>query len=118
MLGATLLHLAAPDFTLRWTHSVERTDWIEDWTVAGDHLSLQRSAVRGSGAGMEPGPDAVLRDGWWMSPGGLEVPALHLAASGVTGGGWTLCADGTCRELGAAPGEPLHIAPCGEDAAD
>ncbi|WP_299839490.1 DUF1850 domain-containing protein [uncultured Jannaschia sp.] len=118
MLGATLLHLAAPDFTLRWTHSVERTEWVERWTVAGDHLTLRSAAVRGSGAGMEPGPDAVLRDGWWVSPGGLDVPALHLAASGATTGGWTLCADGTCRELGAVPGGPLRIAPCGASAID
>ncbi|WP_299816373.1 DUF1850 domain-containing protein [uncultured Jannaschia sp.] len=118
MLGATFLHLAAPDFTLRWTHSVERTDWVERWTVADDRLRLRDAAVRGSGAGMEPGADAVLRDGWWVSPGGLEVPALHLAASGETGGGWTLCADGTCREIGAAAGAPLRLAPCANGTAD
>ena len=37
---------------------------------------------------------------------------LVLAASGATGEGWTLCAAGACRELGAAPGAPIRLAPC------
>ncbi len=48
-------------------------------------LTLDQSRIKGSGAGMEPGPDAVWQDGWWVSPGHLQVPALSLAASGATG---------------------------------
>ncbi len=114
--GALVLGLVQPVFTLGWTHSVERTAWVESWKVAPDHLVLLGSALKGSGAGMEPGPDARLEDGWWVSPGGLEVPSLTLAASGATTGGWTLCADGTCREIGAETGAPLTLAPCDPDA--
>ncbi|ETX30583.1 DUF1850 domain-containing protein [Roseivivax isoporae] len=112
LAGAAMLVLAAPEVTLSWTHSVERVTWVETWQVEEDALRLTRVAVRGSGAGMEPGPDAVLEDGWWVSPGGTRVPELVLAASGATGAGWRLCADGTRRDLGAEAGAPVRLAPC------
>lgn len=113
-IGAATILLAAPEFTLEWTHSVERVAWRETWRVAAAGLTLESAAVQGSGAGMEPGPEARLEDGWWVSPGGLTVPALTLAASGATGGGWRLCADGACREIGADAGRPISLAPCGQ----
>ena len=108
--------VATSSFTLAWTHSVERTAWQERWSLAEkDGLRLDEARVRGSGAGMDPGEGARLEDGWWVwTPTLPPVPALVLAASGATGGGWTLCADGACRELGATGGEPLVLAPCGE----
>ena len=111
-VGAVALQLAAGTFTLQWTHSVERVAWQEDWRVGAEGLSLLRSRIKGSGAGMEPGPEAVLRDGWWVSEGDLRVPEIALAASGATGAGWTLCADGTCRTLGAGPGPAVRLRPC------
>lgn len=111
-VGAMMLHLTAGTFTLHWTHSIEHIAWEEDWTVLPDGLRLDRSRIKGSGAGMEPGPDAVWQDGWWVSPGHLTVPRLTLAASGATGAGWTLCADGRCRGLGDAAGPPVTLAPC------
>lgn len=111
-IGAAVLSLAVPDFTLSWRHSVEHTEWREAWSVEADALALRSSAVRGSGAGMEPGPDAVLKDGWWVSEGALRVPALILATSGATGGGWRFCADGACQLLGAEAGPPVALAPC------
>ena len=111
-VGVATLMLAAPEFTLSWQHSVERTGWQETWQVAAETLHLSQAKVQGSGAGMEPGPDAVLSDGWWVSEADLTVPALTLAASGATGGGWRLCADGTCRELGSTSTAPITVAPC------
>ncbi len=112
MIGATTLALASGGFTLDWTHSVEHVGWREHWRVVGDQLTLTRAAVRGSGAGMEPGDDARLVDGWWVWSPGTVVPELRLAASGATGAGWRLCADGRCHEIGAAASEPLRLAPC------
>lgn len=111
-VGAALLTLAAPGFTLSWTHSVERVDWQEDWRVEGAALVLERARVRGSGAGMEPGEGAVLQDGWWTWPAALQVPALTLAASGATASGWRLCSGGACREIGAESAAPLTLKPC------
>ncbi len=112
MVGAMALQLTAGTFTLQWTHSVERVAWQESWTVESDALRLDKSRIKGSGAGMEPGPDAVWQDGWWVSPGHLSVPALSLAASGATGGGWTLCADKACQDIGVISGKPITVTPC------
>lgn len=113
MIGAAALSLAAPEFSLAWSHSVEHVEWREDWRIEDDQLRLVSARVKGSGAGMEPGPDAVLKDGWWRWPSSLRVPELALGASGATGEGWRFCADGACRELGAAAGPAVVIKPCG-----
>lgn len=107
------LRLGVAAFTLGWTHSVERVRWEETWRVTPAGLELESARVRGSGAGMDPGEGAMLADGWWTwRPERAAVPELVLAASGATGGGWRLCAEGACRELGADPGDPIRIAPC------
>ena len=98
--GALALALAGPGFTLEWTHSVERIRWHEDWRETPQGLAPVRARVTGSGAGMEPPPEARWRDGaWWWDPRLPARPVVHLGASGATGGGWTICADGTCRTL-------------------
>ena len=57
--------VATTQFTLRWQHSIEKTAWEEDYLVAGSWLLLSGARIRGSGAGMEPPPDAVLQGGIW-----------------------------------------------------
>lgn len=113
--AAVLLTLAAPEITLSWRHSVEHVEWREDWRAGPGGLRLIRAAVRGSGAGMEPGEGARLDNGWWVwAPDGPEVPELWLASSGATGTGWTLCSAGECHEVGKTPGQALRLAPCGD----
>lgn len=104
--------LAGTTFLLSWTHSVERTEWRELWVVTPRGLQIAEARVRGSGAGMEPGDDARLEDGWWVwTPDGPPLTKLVLAASG-TAGGWRLCHDGGCRLIGRDAGAPIVIAPC------
>ena len=113
LVAGVAIALAEPRFTLEWTHSVERTAWRESWALAPGGLRLIEAAVKGSGAGMEPGEGAVLRDGWWTWAPALPVqPAITLAASGATGGGWRLCSGDDCRVLGLGAGEPAVLAPC------
>lgn len=112
--GGVVLSLTSPGFSLHWTHSVEKVEWVEDWRILPDGLQLAQARVKGSGAGMEPGADAALTDGWWVWSPDTEVPELRLAASGATGAGWRLCDGPACRELGAAPGEVIVIKPCRE----
>ena len=113
MVAGATIWLLNQQFTLEWTHSVERMGWREVWAVEPAGLRLVEAAVKGSGAGMEPGEGARLVHGWWVwRPETPPVAALHLAASGATGGGWRLCADGTCREIGAAEGAAVRLAPC------
>ncbi|WP_233490610.1 DUF1850 domain-containing protein [Paracoccus sediminilitoris] len=107
--GALLLSLATTEFTLDWTHSVERTTWWERWQVTEFGLAPVQAWISASGAGMEPPPDAVLRDGAWHYA--LDLPPqrnVWLGASGATGGGWRLCANGRCHALPEGDG-PLHL---------
>ncbi len=111
LVGALTL-AASHGFTLDWTHSVERQHWREEWSVTPAGLHLDRAAVKGSGAGMEPGDGAVLDHGWWVWSPGVTVPRLVLAASGATGAGWRICADAGCRWLGTDAGAPVVLQPC------
>lgn len=105
--------MAVTAFTLSWTHSVEKTRWEEDWRVTPAGLELVAARVQGSGAGMEPGDGALLRDGWWIWRPDLAVqPRLVLAASGATGAGWRLCAGADCRDIGASTGQPVEVRSC------
>lgn len=109
--------LAVAAFTLSWTHSVERTRWEEDWRVRPDaRLELVEARIKGSGAGMEPPAEAVLRDGWFVYAPKLPAQReLVLAASAATGAGWTLCAGGQCTSVGALASAPVTIRACGKD---
>lgn len=120
LAGAVALALSGEGFVLEWTHSVEKTVWHEDWVIREDALALIGAAVKGSGAGMEPGADAVLEDGWLVwTPDLPPQPELTLAASGATAGGWRLCEPGeargasrACIELGDEAGQPITLKPC------
>ena len=104
---------AAATVTLSWTHSIERTRWQESWNVTPAGLQLSGARAKGSGAGMEPGEDAVLADGWWVwRPQLPPQERLLLAASGATGEGWKLCAEGRCTLIGDRPADPAVVTAC------
>ena len=110
--GKTITFAAAA-FTLTWTHSIERTRWQETWSVTPTGLQLTEARVKGSGAGMEPGDDAVLKDGWWVwRPRLAPQERLLLAASGATGEGWTFCAVGRCALIGDRPADAAVVTAC------
>lgn len=118
--GMLATSLALGDFTLAWTHSVEKTEWREHWRIEDGALRLLEARVKGSGAGMDPGAGARLEDGWWVwTPQLPPVPELVLARSGATAD-WRLCdaAGGDCRDLAAIAGPdgpdapPLVLRPC------
>lgn len=107
--------LAASTFTLAWTHSIEKTQWEEDWRVSPAGLELVQARVKGSGAGMEPPDGAVLDQGWWTWRPQLPLQAkLVLASSGATISGWSLCGEDDCLVLGDVAGDPVTVAPCAE----
>jgi hypothetical protein len=98
--GKSVLCLAGCAFSLAWTHSVEKTEWVEHWQMQGGEMVQTQVRVQGSGAGMEPAPHARLERGWWVwePENPLHLKEIHLAASGATGQGWRLCAE-VCTEL-------------------
>ena len=101
--------LSVATFTLVWTHSIEKVDWQEDWRVTPDGLLMTQARVKGSGAGMEPPPEARLVDGWFQwQPNAKPMPQVVLGNSGAAGE-WRLCNDGNCRTLSDIFGHPVGV---------
>ena len=98
--------VATERFTLAWTHSIEKVRWEEDYAVvaapgraAPPELRALSARVKGSGAGMEPPPDAVLKDGWYSYTPAQRAPGeLRLSRSAFVPD-YELCMDGRCRPL-------------------
>jgi hypothetical protein len=99
--------LSVAAFTLAWTHSIEKVEWQEDWRITVNGLELVEARVKGSGAGMEPPPEARLRGGWFRwKPGHPAMGEVTLGNSGAAGE-WRLCAGGKCRTLSDILGHPV-----------
>lgn len=115
--GALSVALAIQSFTLAWMHSIEKVRWEEDWRIEGQQLQIVAARIKGSGAGMEPPPGAVLRNGFWhYRPAVAAMDRLILANSPYTPG-YALCVDGDCKPLaGFLPGiedtGTIVLAPC------
>ena len=98
--------VATDHFTLAWTHSIEKVRWEEDYAVvrpstpgAMPQLHATEARVKGSAAGMEPPPDAVLQNGWFQYKPTQRFPmALRLSRSEFVPD-YELCMNGTCRPL-------------------
>lgn len=113
LTGGKTIILAASAFTLSWTHSVEKVEWRESYAVTDRGLMLTEASIKGSGAGMEPGPDAALKDGWLVwQPKRAPLPRLNLAASGKTVSSWHLCHANGCLDLGENSGTEAVLEPC------
>lgn len=95
-------------FTLAWVHSIQKVRWEEDYAVIrtsnpGEPLALEALAarVKGSAAGMEPGPDAVLKNGWYVyKPAQQTHKVLRLSRSFYTPD-YELCMEGRCALMAA-----------------
>lgn len=96
---AATLPLSA--FTLAWTHSIEKIRWEEDYRIVDRHLVLEEARIRGSGAGMEPPADALLKNGvWHYKPVLPPLERLRLTHSPYTAG-YEICSVGGCIPLTA-----------------
>ena len=99
-LGTKIVALPTDRLTLAWRHSVEKTGWQEDYVLRGGRLVVEEARIEGTGAGMEPPPDAVLRGGWWhYVPQLPPLPEVRLTLSPYTAD-YRLCWSGQCRALG------------------
>lgn len=116
--GALLAFLPLQEFTLAWTHSIEKIRWEEDWRIEGGRLRIIEARIRGSGAGMEAPAGAVLENGVWRyTPAIAPLERLRLANSRFTAD-YALCAGDVCRPLaelvGSADNEPVELYACAE----
>ncbi len=132
-LGVCLTLAAAPAvpprfvpvqaFTLAWTHSIEKIRWEEDYTIridaAGRPVLIPGHArIRGSGAGMDPPPDAVLRPGGWYEyqPRTAPLHILRMARSPYTAD-YDWCVAGRCKPMRAimpTDGGVTLLRPCAQ----
>lgn len=116
LAGAVVATLPTDVFALTWTHSVEKTEWTEEWRVETDRLVLIEASVAGSGAGMEPADDARLEGGMWRWRFSVPSQPPLLLANSPHGGDYQLCWDGSCQPLAALLPErtngPVEVTPC------
>ena len=116
--GATV-RLGIAALTLAWTHSVQKTRWEEDWHLTAAGLVLAETRIEGSGAGMDPAPEARFDGRWWRwRPDLPPQQQVVLRRSGATAD-WDLCRADACRPLGAlvpTGADPVILARCPPDA--
>lgn len=97
--GAVSVTLFVHSFTLAWMHSVEKIRWEEQWKIEGNFLQVTEASVRGSGAGMEPPPDALFKErAWHYTPHVSPLKAVRLSHSPYTKE-YELCFNGRCTPL-------------------
>ena len=117
LAASVVVMLGVPAITLRWTHSVEKIVWEEDWADTPAGLTIMASRVRGSGAGMEPASDARWVDGaWTWAPHVGPLREVVLRRSGATAD-WSVCLRGACkpmRDYVGAEADPVTLAPCAD----
>jgi len=116
LVGAATGRVELPDggFSLRWVHSIEKIEWREEWRLTDTGLIATEARIKGSGAGMEPGENAVHRDGWYIwTPYAQTLPRIILARSNAVAD-HRLCVGEDCRPLSAYIGgsEAVILEPC------
>ena len=93
------VEIAVSGFTLAWTHTVEKTEWQEDWRIEGSRLLLAEARVQASGAGMEPPAGARLVGAFYTwRP---NVPPLReiVLRRAPEADDWRLCVSDRCAAL-------------------
>jgi hypothetical protein len=113
--GASMIRLGVAALTLAWTHSVEKTQWEEDWRLTAQGLVIVESRIEGTGAGMEP-PDHARFDGKWYrwQPKLPPLEEVILRRSGEAGD-WRICRAGKCVAMGELVPEkadPVRLQRC------
>lgn len=107
--AGVVIALPLQTFTLAWTHSIEKIRWEEDYRIVGDELQLTEARIRGTGAGMEPPPDAVLKNGvWHYRPQITSLKTVRLTRSGYVAD-YQFCIEGNCRVLGRIVGDQATV---------
>jgi hypothetical protein len=113
--GSVVAPLMAGAMTLSWVHSVEKVVWEEDWRWSPAGLELAEARVRGSGAGMDPPPEARLENGVWAWKPRLPIQReVVLRRSGATAD-WRVCVSGRCRAMDRyvpADSDPVILRSC------
>ncbi|TCJ14849.1 DUF1850 domain-containing protein [Rubrobacter taiwanensis] len=88
---------------LSWTHSIEKTPWVEVYEVSGGRFLLREARVKSFGAGVDQiAPEVRNADGWVILSGtGRSFPELRFFHS--RGVDRELALDGRVLDLGEVP---------------
>lgn len=117
LAGGLAVSLGASQITLAWTHSVEKMAWEEDWSLTPAGIVLAEARVKGSGAGMDPPPEARLEGGFWRwKPTVPPQGEIVLRRSGATAD-WRVCVRGVCRAMKAyvpVDADPVTLRACAD----
>lgn len=115
LAGAKAVRLGVTALTLAWTHSVEKTRWEEDWRLTPHGLVLVESRIEGSGAGMDPPPEARFDGKWYRwHPDRPPLREVILRRSGQAGD-WSICRERSCQLAGTlvpANADPITVTQC------
>ncbi|WP_217125350.1 DUF1850 domain-containing protein [Hydrogenophilus thiooxidans] len=97
--SAPILEVLGAAGTLRWRHSIEKSWWEEAYTAEPGGVRLLAARVRGSGAGMEPPPEAHFEHGVWVYRPNRLLPKVVLTHSSFAAP-YEWCGEGSgCRAL-------------------
>jgi hypothetical protein len=115
-VGSLILDLHTAEIELRWVHSVQKIVWTEQWRAGESGMVPMSASVEGSGAGMEPGDNAVrTAKGWTWQPALPPQRELVFARSDALPD-WQICRRRSCHTVqelsGVPPGPPFRLAPC------
>ena len=117
LAAGALIHLHTVVLTLAWTHSIEKIRWEEDYRATSAGIVVTQDRIQGTGAGMEPPPDAKFDGTWWRyTPKLPPQPQIILRRSGMTVSDWQVCIKGQCRTMGsylpAKKADPVTLKIC------
>jgi hypothetical protein len=114
LAGVVWAQVPVSDFTLAWTHTIEKIRWEEDYHLSADGLRLGEARIQGNGAGMEIPDGAVLHDGFWHYR--QPMPPFQPLRVGRTpeAGDYQLCYAGGCHALAEWLGPPTAQQPAVE----
>ena len=102
LAAGALIHLHTAALTLAWTHSIEKIRWEEDYRATPAGIALTQDRIQGTGAGMEPPPDATFDGKWWRYHARIgPQPQVILRRSGMTVSDWQVCIKDKCRTMGS-----------------
>ena len=113
--GGAVIRLATLTFMLSWTHSVQKTEWQEDWVVAPEGLKLTEARIESTGAGMEMPATARFNGRFWRwSPTLPPLREVQLRRSDAVPEGYRLCTAAGCRVIAGIEeaADIVVLAPC------
>lgn len=99
--GTALVILPTHTITLGWMHTVEKTQWEEEYLATADGVTIVEARIEALGAGMEPPRSAIWDGKWWRYRPSLPSLASVELANSTFAAGYSVCWSSGCQPLAA-----------------